>query len=241
MSEELKRTHLVQSAGYWFEGARKGQRRRKMDEALNCMENAYNHVENALYASRQTEQQQVARIAELEQKLTTILEDVDYVGGLPYWQHKHFEALMTGIEIAATMGERAEKAEAQAESHAAEIERLKSQIALDSGNIERMQKAGAESEVDIERLNAENRELTNACHKHANRVKELDTLYQSLLRECREAEPNIIATRAAAKELAAALEQVFASDGSRRRFDAQELIKASKRGEQALAAFNALP
>lgn len=47
-----KRTHLIQSAGYWFEGSRKAAREGKSAEAVFHMENAYNHVENALYAAR---------------------------------------------------------------------------------------------------------------------------------------------------------------------------------------------
>lgn len=45
-----KRQHLIQSAGYWFEGSRKAQREGKSAEAVSHMENAYNHVENALAA-----------------------------------------------------------------------------------------------------------------------------------------------------------------------------------------------
>ena len=46
--KKIKRKHLVKSAAYWFNSARKAQNKGKMDEALMCMENAYNHVENAL-------------------------------------------------------------------------------------------------------------------------------------------------------------------------------------------------
>lgn len=46
--------------------------------------------------------------------------------------------------------------------------------------------------------------------------------------------------KAAAKEMADAMEAVFSADGSRRVFDAQELLKATKQGEQALAKYRAL-
>jgi hypothetical protein len=46
-----ERQHLVQSAGYWFNAARKYQLAGEMSEALFAMENAYNHVENALAAA----------------------------------------------------------------------------------------------------------------------------------------------------------------------------------------------
>lgn len=48
--QEVKREHLVESAAYWFDAAREAQDKGQMAEALMCMENAYNHVENALAA-----------------------------------------------------------------------------------------------------------------------------------------------------------------------------------------------
>jgi nucleotide-binding universal stress UspA family protein len=47
------RQHVCQSAGYWYEGAAKAE---SHAEVRSCLQNAYNHVENALYAERrQTE------------------------------------------------------------------------------------------------------------------------------------------------------------------------------------------
>lgn len=47
----MKREHIVSSAGYWFRAARYHQDKGELSEALMCMENAYNHVENALAAA----------------------------------------------------------------------------------------------------------------------------------------------------------------------------------------------
>lgn len=47
------RPHLVLSAGYWFEGGRKAMRAGDAGACMIRMENAYNHVENALYAERE--------------------------------------------------------------------------------------------------------------------------------------------------------------------------------------------
>lgn len=63
------RKHLVMTAGYWFEGSRKSQREGKSGEAVMCMENAYNHVENALYAAN-------AHIAEVERENRNLNETV---------------------------------------------------------------------------------------------------------------------------------------------------------------------
>jgi len=46
-----KRRHLIESAGYWFKASRKSQKEMRFSEAILAMENAYNHVENALAAS----------------------------------------------------------------------------------------------------------------------------------------------------------------------------------------------
>lgn len=46
------RKHVVGTAGYWFNAARTAQNEGKMSMALLCMENAYNHTENALVAAR---------------------------------------------------------------------------------------------------------------------------------------------------------------------------------------------
>lgn len=46
------RQHIVQSAGYWFNMSRSAQSEGRMGYAVLGMENAYNHVENALAASR---------------------------------------------------------------------------------------------------------------------------------------------------------------------------------------------
>lgn len=48
------RQHVVLSAGYWFKVARDHQNQGQMAEAIECMENAYNHVENALVAAHET-------------------------------------------------------------------------------------------------------------------------------------------------------------------------------------------
>ena len=45
-----ERQHLIVSAGYWFKGSRKAQDEGKHAEAVMAMENAYNHIENALAA-----------------------------------------------------------------------------------------------------------------------------------------------------------------------------------------------
>lgn len=47
-----ERQHLVMTAGHWFDGSRKAQREGKSAEAVMFMENAYNHVENALAAAQ---------------------------------------------------------------------------------------------------------------------------------------------------------------------------------------------
>lgn len=44
------RKHAVETAGYWFSAARDAQDRGEMAVALLCMENAYNHAENAFVA-----------------------------------------------------------------------------------------------------------------------------------------------------------------------------------------------
>lgn len=44
------RQTIVQTAQFWFDSARKAQQDGKMCEALLCMENAFNHTENALGA-----------------------------------------------------------------------------------------------------------------------------------------------------------------------------------------------
>lgn len=45
------RKHLVETAGFWFKASRKEQENGNLAHALLNMENAYNHVENALYAA----------------------------------------------------------------------------------------------------------------------------------------------------------------------------------------------
>lgn len=49
---QKERPHILPSAGYWFKGSRKAQDAGQHAEAVMCMENAYNHVENALAAAR---------------------------------------------------------------------------------------------------------------------------------------------------------------------------------------------
>lgn len=51
------RKHLVESAGFWFKGAYEKASKGQYHEALFCMENAYNHVENAVYAYKQFHEQ----------------------------------------------------------------------------------------------------------------------------------------------------------------------------------------
>lgn len=46
------RVFAVESAGFWHRSARLAQDRGDMREALLCMENAFNHTENALFAAR---------------------------------------------------------------------------------------------------------------------------------------------------------------------------------------------
>lgn len=58
--ERPQRQHLIQSAGYWFNAARDKASEGLANEALMAMENAYNHVENALAAARA----EVARLTE---------------------------------------------------------------------------------------------------------------------------------------------------------------------------------
>jgi len=58
-----KRKHLVQSAGYWFDAARKAQLDGEMAVALIAMENAYNHVENALAGERERGTKALRRIS----------------------------------------------------------------------------------------------------------------------------------------------------------------------------------
>ena len=62
-----KRKHLVESAGYWFNGAFKAGLGKA--EALMTMENAYNHVENALFASREEVNALRASLAQAEQQI----------------------------------------------------------------------------------------------------------------------------------------------------------------------------
>lgn len=54
------RTFAIESAGYWFGEARRAQKEGRMSDALLCMENAFNHTENALAAERE----RCAKIAE---------------------------------------------------------------------------------------------------------------------------------------------------------------------------------
>lgn len=42
------RKHINEAAGHWFRAARQHQAAGRMDDALMCMENAYNHLENLL-------------------------------------------------------------------------------------------------------------------------------------------------------------------------------------------------
>jgi hypothetical protein len=51
MSATPKRKHLVQSAAYWFDASRVQQQNGNHAHAILGMENAYNHVENALAAA----------------------------------------------------------------------------------------------------------------------------------------------------------------------------------------------
>jgi hypothetical protein len=51
VAEKIKqRVHTVPTAGGWFRAAREAQDKGDMGTALLCMENAYNHTENALAA-----------------------------------------------------------------------------------------------------------------------------------------------------------------------------------------------
>jgi hypothetical protein len=50
MTMTSKRACLVRTAQLWFDNARKAQDAGNMGEALLCMENAFNHTENALAA-----------------------------------------------------------------------------------------------------------------------------------------------------------------------------------------------
>lgn len=49
--EVRERSHVLASAGYWFQGSRNAQNDGHNAEAVMFMENAYNHVENALAAA----------------------------------------------------------------------------------------------------------------------------------------------------------------------------------------------
>lgn len=49
---EEPRKHLVLTAAYWFKQSDKMRKASQMGQALLAMENAYNHVENALAAAR---------------------------------------------------------------------------------------------------------------------------------------------------------------------------------------------
>lgn len=49
-TRQMERQHILASAGYWFKGSRNAQERGQHAEAVAFMENAYNHVENALAA-----------------------------------------------------------------------------------------------------------------------------------------------------------------------------------------------
>lgn len=55
-----------------------------------------NEEKETLKAERDTLSE---RVKELEAKLTTITEDVDYVGGLPFWQHKHHQIMMLNADL----------------------------------------------------------------------------------------------------------------------------------------------
>lgn len=46
-----ERHHILPSAGYWFKASRKAQAKGEHADAYGGMENAYNHVENALAAT----------------------------------------------------------------------------------------------------------------------------------------------------------------------------------------------
>lgn len=47
-----ERAHLVPSAQYWYDAAIKNFKHKDFNAAMGCMQNAYNHVENALAAAR---------------------------------------------------------------------------------------------------------------------------------------------------------------------------------------------
>ena len=49
--QKMARAHILPSAAYWFKGSRNAQDGGHGAEAVLCMENAYNHVENALAAA----------------------------------------------------------------------------------------------------------------------------------------------------------------------------------------------
>lgn len=63
MSAERK--FAVEGAAYWFNSARRAQREHDMGEALACMENAFNHTENALFAAAASDEVK-ARIRDAE-------------------------------------------------------------------------------------------------------------------------------------------------------------------------------
>lgn len=76
---------VVRTAQHWFDSARKAKEAGRMQEALMCMENAFNHTENALVT--------VVRVATFKDQppvsgrpkmtLTEMRAELDAMGGGP--------------------------------------------------------------------------------------------------------------------------------------------------------------
>lgn len=135
-------------------------------------------IQLAYHLAKLTEQQQAARIAELEQERSEV---ANYLWpeqtGLPNIHRNILLAVETRERLLRN----------QAESHAAEVAKEKARYDV-NGVHEEYHRGRAherdESAAEIERLNGEIRELTNACNAHYRTVVELEARYTGNRTDC---------------------------------------------------------